>query len=109
VDRNYGAGVGDQVGVAAGAGVINGYDAKGVDKRTAGLLYNVGLNSGTMADAATLGNTNATTFHYTPQHADAVDTGADTAYNLTAGVGLTAYITARSLDKDPRLDAGNTD
>ena len=106
VDRNFDAG--DQVGVIAGVGIINAYNGKGVNKATAGLLYNVGLNGADLADAAVAGNTNATTFQYTPAHANAVGTGVATDYDLTDPAGLMAYVTARSLDKDPRLDAGDT-
>ena len=68
----------------------------------------MGLNVAGLADGGTPGNTNATTFHYTPQHADAVDTGADNEYNLTDAASLSAYVEARSLDKNPLLDAGDT-
>src|SRR6266511_4583553 len=106
VDRNYTAG--DQVGENAGAAVINAYDAKGVSKKTAGILYNVGLNSGGLADAADAGNTNATTFEYTPRHPNAVNTRAVTQYDLTDDDELMAYVAARSLDKDPLQAVGDT-
>ena len=79
-----------------------------MNKATAGLLYNVGLNAADLADIGTAGDTNATTFHYTPAHANAVGTGADTVYDLTNAVQLMAYVTARSLDKDPTLNVGDT-
>ena len=92
----------------AGAAIINAYNAKGVNKATAGLLYNVGLNAADMVDIGVAGNTNAGTYHYTPAHANAVGTGIDTVYDLTDPAGLMAYVTARSLDKDPTQGAGNT-
>ena len=109
MDRNYDAGVGDQVGVAAGVGTINAYNGKGVDRVTAGILYNLGLNGADLANAGAGGVTDATTYQYTPVHANAVGSGVATDYDLTDGAGLLAYARARSLDKDPRLNAGNTD
>ena len=96
------------MGQAAGVVLINAYQAKGVNRATAGILYNLGLDSAGLADQATAGVTNATTFDYTPNHPNAANTGVNTAYNLTNAVGLLAYARARSLDKDPRLAAGDT-
>ena len=88
MDRNYNAN--DQVGQNAGEAVITSYDPKGVTKRQAGLLYNVGLGSGGLADATVPGDTNAATFVHRPRHANAVGSGTDVAYDLTADDSLMA-------------------
>jgi hypothetical protein len=99
VDRNYNTG--QRVGETAGEAVITAYDAKGVDKRTAALLYNVGIDSADLADTGTGGDLDATTFKYRPIHAEAVGVGTDVIYDLTDAAGLINFVTARSLDKDP--------
>ena len=84
-------------------------DTKGVpNKKTAQLLYNVGLNIADMANAGTPGITNATTFNYTPVHAAGPRTGVLTVYDLTNAAQLMNYVHDRSLDKDPLAGAGNT-
>ena len=72
------------------------------------MLYNVGLNAATLANAGAGGQTDATTFRYTPVHANSARVGGPHDYDLTnAGGGLLDYVRDRSLDKNPLDGDGN--
>ena len=93
--------------LAATPNFFDGYTPKGLNKRQAQLLYNVGLNAAGLANIGDAGNTNARTFQYTPDNGPRAATL--TTVHLTTDVGLTQYVLDRSFDKDPRVDAGDQD
>ena len=94
--------------IDANANFFDGYQPKGLNRKQAQLLYNVGLNAADIQNpgAGPVGQ-RAATFDYTPAHADAVGTGVLTRYDLTTDAGIMNYVAARSLDKDPLNGDGN--